>query len=232
MALPPGRPVTSAALRAMGISGDLAVHYVRAGWLRRLARGVYSRPDGELDLHASLALLEGSIDGLHVGGKTALDWHGLRHFLRPQPVLDLYGHQSAHLPDWFTAAFPARYRRRQLFDEPATALLCVERFGRATYRPLVSEPERAWLELLSDVGVRQPLSEAQELASETHLLRARVLQRLLEACLSVKTVRLCLQLGERTNAPWMTKLDRASIPTGSASPWVARTREGLLILPP
>jgi hypothetical protein len=121
---------------------------------------------------------------------------------------------------------------RHLFDEPATAQLYVERFGHGAHRPLVSEPERAWLELLSEVGVRQPLSEVEELATQTHQLRARVLQPLIEACRSVKTVRLCLQLGERSDAPWMSTLDRSTLPTGSASPWVARTRDGLLILPP
>ena len=73
--LAPGTPVTSEDLAAMGISADLAVHYVRSGWLRRLARGVYSRPNDPLTLNPSLILLQRSFDGLHVGGKSALDWH-------------------------------------------------------------------------------------------------------------------------------------------------------------
>jgi hypothetical protein len=40
----PGTPLTSKDLSDLGISADLAVHYVRAGWLNRLARGVFSRP--------------------------------------------------------------------------------------------------------------------------------------------------------------------------------------------
>ena len=39
-----GTPLTSGDLAAQGISADLAVHYVRAGWMCRLARGVYCRP--------------------------------------------------------------------------------------------------------------------------------------------------------------------------------------------
>ena len=35
--LAPGTPLTSEDLAALGISADLAVHYVRAGWLTRLA---------------------------------------------------------------------------------------------------------------------------------------------------------------------------------------------------
>lgn len=78
--LAPGTPLTSEDLAALGISADLAVHYVRAGWLQRLARGVYCRPNDPLTVHPSLALLQRGFDGLHVGGKSALDWHGIRQY--------------------------------------------------------------------------------------------------------------------------------------------------------
>lgn len=44
----PGTPLTSEDLAALGISADLEVHDVRAGWLVRLARGVLSRPNDTL----------------------------------------------------------------------------------------------------------------------------------------------------------------------------------------
>ena len=68
----PGTPLTSKDLSDLGISADLAVHYVRAGWLNRLARGVFSRPGEALSLYPALRVLERSIKGLHVGGKSAL----------------------------------------------------------------------------------------------------------------------------------------------------------------
>src|SRR5258705_13906213 len=86
-----GVPLTSEDLAALGLSADLAVHYVRAGWLTRLARGVFSRPNDTLALHPSLVLLQRRIDGLHVGGKSALDWYGVRQYLSQQPSLHLYG---------------------------------------------------------------------------------------------------------------------------------------------
>ena len=55
--LAPGAPLTPEDLSALGISADLAVHYVRAGWLTRLARGVYCRPNDLPTLHPSLLLL-------------------------------------------------------------------------------------------------------------------------------------------------------------------------------
>ena len=228
----PGRPVTSEELSALGVSADLAVHYVRAGWLRRLARGVYARPDVPLELYPSLQQLERRLEGLHVGGKTALDWHGVRHNLAQRSHLQLYGWTSGSLPPWFTERFPASYRRLRLFDEPPDAPLRVSRFQRQSDGPLVSEPERAVLELLSDVGVRQPLQEARDILEGATSLRAVVLQELLARCRQVKTVRLCLTFGRDLELPWAAKLDPDRLPTGSDKRWVGRSKEGLLVLEP
>jgi hypothetical protein len=228
--LPPGSPVTSEELAALGVSADLAVHYVRARWLTRLARGVFARPDTPLELHPSLRLLERRMKGLHVGGKSALDWHGVRHNVAQLPQLQLYGWASSALPSWFSERFPSSYHRLRLFDEKPDALLRVSPFQRKPDGPLVSDPERAVLELLSDVGVRQPLQEARDLLEGTPSLRAAVLQELLERCRQVKAVRLCLTLGRELGLPWAAKLDPKRLPTGSDQRWVGRTKEGLLVL--
>jgi hypothetical protein len=228
----PGSPVTSEELAALGVSADLAVHYVRAGWLTRLARGVFARPDTPLELHPSLRLLERRLRGLHLGSKSALDWHGVRHNVAQQPILQLYGWVSSSLPPWFTERFPSSYRRLRLFDETPDALLRVSRFQRKADGPLVSDPERAVLELLSDIGVRQPLPEARDLLEGTPSLRAAVLQELLVRCRQVKAVRLCLTLGRELGLPWAAKLDPKRLPTGSNERWVGRSKEGLLVLKP
>ena len=88
------------------------------------------------------------------------------------------------------------------------------------------------LELLSEVGVRQPLQEARELVESAYSLRADVLRELLQHCRSIKTVRLCLQLGGEASLPWAVKLDPATLPTGSDRPWVSRSADGLLVLKP
>ncbi len=230
--LAPGTPLTSEDLAALGISADLAVHYVRAGWLERLARGVYCRPNDPPTLHPSITLLQRSFDGLHVGGKSALDWHGVRQYLSQHPVLHLYGWAAAKLPEWFTERFPAEYHRKRLFDEVPDALLYIGPLEGRSGAPAVSSPERALLEMLSEVGVRQPLQEAREIAEGLYSLRADVLRELLLRCTSVKTVRLCLQLGGELSMPWLSKLDRARLPTGSDRPWVSRSAEGLLVLKP
>jgi hypothetical protein len=214
-----------------GVSADLAVHYARAGWLKRLARGVYVRSDVPPQRDPSLFLLQGQIPGLHVGGKTALDWHGIRHYVSSQqPELQLYGLKSAKLPKWFTDFFPAQYHRKQLFRSDATRMKHVGPFNGQADGPNVSAPERAFLELLSEVGVRQPLAEARELAESTYSLRAAVLGELLRECTSVKTVRLGLQLGRDLSLPWAKKLDPMRLQAGSDRRWVSQTNEGLLVL--
>ena len=224
--------MTSEDLAALGVSADLAVHYVRAGWLTRLTRGVFCRPVDALALHPSLLLLERRLGGLHVGGKSALDWYGLRQYVPQQPILRLYGWDAGRLPEWFTSRFPAEYHRKRLFEERPDAPLQVEPFESRRGAPLVSAPERALLEMLSEVGVRQPLQEAGELVESSYTMRADVLRELLQACTSVKTVRLCLQLGRDGALPWATKLDPATLPTGSGRPWVSKSAEGLLVLRP
>ncbi len=86
--------------------------------------------------------------------------------------------------------------------------------------------------MLSEVGVRQPLQEARELAESAYSLRADVLRDLLQRCTSVKTVRLCLLFGRELALPWGTKLDAAQLPTGSDRAWVSRSADGLLVLKP
>ncbi|WP_024939207.1 type IV toxin-antitoxin system AbiEi family antitoxin [Xanthomonas arboricola] len=230
--LAPGTPLISEDLATLGISADLAVHYVRAGWLTRLARGVYGRPNDTLALHPSLLLLQRRFEGLHVGGKSALDWYGVRQHLAQQPVLHLYGWAAARLPEWFIERFPAEYHRKRLFDEQPDALLHVGPFEKRSGAPQVSVPERALLELLSEVGVRQSLQEARELVEGASNLRVNVLRDLLQHCTSVKTVRLCLQLGSECSVPWVARLDPATLPTGSDRPWVSKSTDGLLILKP
>ena len=230
--LPLGSPITSAQLAALEISADLAVHYARSGWLKRLGRGVYCRPGEALSLHPSLVVLQQQITGLHVGGKTALDWYGVRQYVSQQAELHLYGWVAARLPDWFGQQFPSEYHRKRLFNEEPEQMPGVARFENRENAPLVSTPERALLELLDEVGVRQPLQEAREIAEGTYTLRAEVLTDLLKRCTSVKTVRLCLRLGRELSLPWARKLDEAVLPKGSGRAWISKSKDGLLVLKP
>lgn len=231
--LPAGHPVTLADLKDLGVSEDLAGYYARSGWLTRVAQGLYARP-GPLDLHASLKILERRIPGCHIGGRTALAWHGIQHFVRPESPLDLFGWDSLHLPDWFAKPFPAVYRRKRLFAEAPDSLVAVSGFGDAhpvgTRAPLTSDPERGLLEMLSEVGPRQSLAEARAIMEGAYGLREEVLLNLLGHCTSVKTVRLCLLLSRELGLPFADALFATDLPTKGKGAWVSKTPEGWLIL--
>lgn len=99
--------------------------------------------------------------------------------------------------------------------------------------PLVSAPERALLEVLGEVGVGAAAAGSARAGGEhSYSFRADVLRDLLTHCTSVKTVRLCLQLGRELSQPWVTKLDPSQLPKGSDRPWVSRSADGLLVLKP
>lgn len=230
--MPKGMPVTTNALQAAGIYPTLAERYVGSGWLTRLGRGVYQRTGESLLLHPTLRVLEGRVSGLHIGGKTALDWYGIRQYVAINPVLLIYGWDAFRLPAWFTRTFPAEYRRKRLFDENTQAMLGVQPYRDAPDGAMTSDPERAFLEMLSEVGTRQTLDEARELAQTTDTLRHEELQRLLHACRSVKTVRLALTLGRELELPWVAALVVRELPTGSRSRWVARSKNGTIVLKP
>ena len=227
--LPAGHPVTLAYLKELGVSEDLAGYYARSGWLTRIAQGLYARP-GPLDLHASLKILERRLPGCHVGGRSALAWHGIQHFVRPASPLELFGWNSGKLPDWFPKTFPAVYRRKRLFTETPDALIAVSGFGDEPNAPITSDPERGTLEMLSEIGPRQSLAEARAIMEGAYGLREEVLLELLRRCASVKTVRLCLLLSRELNLPFADALFSADLPTKGNGSWVSKTPEGWLVL--
>jgi len=228
-ALPAGHPILLAELNALGVSDDLAGYYARAGWLTRLAQGLYARP-GPLDLYASLKALQRRMAGCHVGGRSALSWYGIAHFVRAESPLMLFGWASATLPGWFAQTFPATYRRKRLFAESPDALLAVHAFADAASGPLISDPERAVLEMLSEVGPRQSLSEARAIMEGGYTLREEVLLSLLAQCTSVKTVRLCLWLSAELGLPFAQALNSADLPAKGTGAWVSKLPEGWLVL--
>jgi hypothetical protein len=114
-----------------------------------------------------------------------------------------------------------------MFEEQSTKPLSVDHFEHRSGAPLVAAPERAILELLSEVGVRQPLQEARKIMEGTCNLRADILDKLLSHRTSVKTVRLCLQLGRELKLNWFSKLDATKLPTGSDRPWVSKSKARL-----
>ena len=183
-------------------------------------------PNDALQRDACLNFLATRISGLHVASKTALAWRGVRHNLLPRERLGLWGNVSTTLPKWFLSHFPARYTARKLFDRKLPAGFGLQPLPETPTGPLVSVPERALLEMLSEVGVTQGLEEARNIMEGVRSVRLEVLTLLLKNCLRVKAVRLCVQLAEEMNLEWVGAARLAAKHTSGHGSWAARLKDG------
>jgi hypothetical protein len=136
------------------------------------------------------------------------------------------------LPEWFTKRFPARYVNRHLFDSSLAANFGLQSLPETPSGPAVSVPERALLELLSDVGVGQGLEEARNIMEGVRSPRLDVLGALLKHCPRVKVVRLCVQWAEELNLGWAAEARKLAGPRGR-NRWFGKLPDGTtLILKP
>ncbi|WP_085314994.1 type IV toxin-antitoxin system AbiEi family antitoxin domain-containing protein [Derxia lacustris] len=222
---PRGAPQTTAQLARQGVTAFRASALARSGWLEHIARGVYALPGETLSRDACLALLAEQVEGLHVAGKTALDWRGVRHNIAMRPHLVLWGRRPTRLPAWFTERFPCIYRATPLFDSEMPATLGLQPLPNGRSDVLVSTPERAVLELLSDVGKGQTSSEARQLVEVLPGLRPSVLDELLAHTTRVKVVRLVYLLASAARPPWLAVVTRHNLRLGDVG-WVSVTKCG------
>src|SRR5208282_3701705 len=107
-------------------------------------------PNDTLRREDSLKFLSRHIEGFHVGGKTALAWRGIRHNLPAREPISLWGDGKFALPPWFTGRFLARYTARELFSPKLPRNFGLHPLPETPDGVLVSEPERALLEMLSE----------------------------------------------------------------------------------
>src|SRR6267154_813692 len=173
--LPRGEPLSTATLQARGVNAFRASDLARSGWLTHLGRGVYTLPGDTLTRDGCLAFLSQRVPGFHVGGKTALAWRGVRQDVSVRETLTLWGDQPKRLPAWFTERFDSRYQAGKLFDAKLQKRFGVQPLPNGRPEVLVSVPERALLELLSDVGKTQSLEGARQLVETLRALREKTL---------------------------------------------------------
>jgi hypothetical protein len=90
----------------------------------------------------------------------------------------------------------------------------------------VSTPERAVLELLSDVGNRQTLEETKHLVEGVRSLRLPVLEELFSHLTRIKVVRLAYGLADELNLPWKSIAREHSERLGGGKRWVSVGKTG------
>ncbi|HEY0942337.1 MAG TPA: type IV toxin-antitoxin system AbiEi family antitoxin domain-containing protein [Steroidobacter sp.] len=226
VALPRGEPLGVDQLAKHGVTAYRASALARSGWLVHLARGVYMLPGDTLTRDGCLAFLSGRISGFHVGSKTALDWRGVRHNVSFREVLSLWGDDRIALPSWFTERFQSRYQVTQLFDANLKQSFGLQPLPNGRPEVLVSVPERAMLELFSDVGKNQSLEEARQLVEGLRSLRTNVLEQLMAHVTRIKVIRLAESLSKEFDLPWAAIAKRHSQRLGGGKRWVGVSKSG------
>jgi len=227
-------PLDTATLQGHGISSALAHDYVKSGWLERLGRGVFMFAGDELKRDPTIRFLQRKMPELHVAAKTALSWHGFRQNLPHRETLILWGSRKDSLPLWFLERFPARFSSARLFDgKLPSAESGLAPLPESPDGPDVSAPERALLEMLSEVGVHQTIEEARGIMESVRQLRSRHLAALLEHCRMTKAIRLCVTWADELGLPWAEKAREAAKGRTGSSRWVWQLKDGrTLILKP
>ncbi len=183
-------------------------------------------PGDTLTRDGCLVYLSKRVPGLYVSGKTALDWRGVRQNVAIREVLNLWGDQPARLPSWFAERFPHRYQATQLFDEHLRKGFGIQPLPNGRPDVLVSVPERALLELLSDVGKTQSLEEARQLVETLRSLREKVLNELLTHTTRIKVLRLADLLARELELSWAPLARSHSERVGGGKRWVAVSKSG------
>src|SRR5690606_27286290 len=161
--LPPGFYADSRWLASRDIRRNSVSAYVQANWLRRVAHGLYQRPNiFSTDTLQDWRVLVQSMQRImqlpvHVGGMTALQLQGHRHYLAlgGKEPLYLYG---AKFPGWLDQSLfeiPLRLRKTSLLGETdagievTTPVSDGEQWWTWTLR--LSSPERTILEALDEL---------------------------------------------------------------------------------
>ena len=163
----------------------------------------------------------------HIGGLSALERHGLAHFL------PLGGEQKIHVmsirkpPAWLKSIALApelHFDTRRLFSDEASDLGLVELpTGIRDWMLPMSGPERAILELLNDVGPNDhSFQHAAHVFEGMTVLRPDMVNDLLATCRSIKVRRIFLFLTDHFNYPWAKRLQTIGLDLGRGNRQVVK----------
>jgi len=214
--LPRGVVVVSSWLVDQGYSFELQKRYRKSGWLKSIGTGAMIRTRDEVGYEGALYALQQQLGmSIHIGGRSALAMLGKAHYLElSQRKVVLFGGHSEKLPVWFQNhdwELEVDYYQ-STFLPPELGLTEVE---LKTFTIKTSGAVRALMECLHLAPKNQELSECYELMENLTNVRPDHVQKLLEACNSVKVKRLFMYMAEKAQHNWVTYLDLDKVDFGS-----------------
>lgn len=230
--LPEGLPVDSNWLQKQGYSRQLIAKYLHNGWLTSPIRGVYLRESKLIDQQnwePVVVSLQRLLElPFTVGGRTAIELHGLAHYLPMTTSGEVHLYGAVTPPSWLTklplkrkfsihktSLFKSNGARPGDDKDRFKASFMDYRWGNTDWLLNVSTPERAILELLDELPKHETFHQADVLMEGLSNLRPKYLNVLLRDCRSIKTKRLFLCFSQRHNHAWFKAIEVEKIDIGS-----------------
>lgn len=217
-AQPPGTVLVSSWLVEQGYSLDLQKRYKKSLWFESIGTGALIRYGDKVDYLGAIYALQTQLGlSVHPAAKTALSLQGKAHYLELSVQrVQLFGGQKENLPLWFTKRdweLSIEYQKTS-FLPPDLGMVDI---GHKGFSIKVSSPARAIMECLYLAPNSQSLMEVYELMEGLNNLRPVSVQKLLEACSSIKVKRLFLYMAEKLRHQWLPYLNLEKIELGSGN---------------
>ncbi|WMY11755.1 type IV toxin-antitoxin system AbiEi family antitoxin domain-containing protein [Paraburkholderia phenoliruptrix] len=146
------------------------------------------------------------VRGLHVGGQTALAWYGVRHYIAYRERVVLWGKTWYAIPTWVSDTMLYSFQTTELFHADMDYMFQLKPLPHGDPNVLVSTPERAFMELVSEIGKGLTYEHAFHLATGLRNIRLDVLKDLLSHCKQIKTIDLVRRVGLESNYAWAFEL--------------------------
>lgn len=202
-------------LLEQGVSAQLAKKYVESGWMAPIGHGAYKKLGDDLIWQGGVYALQTQLKlPVHVGGLSALSFHGVTHYLRlGKEPLFLFVPLAVYLPKWFKEydwGRPIVVVRTSFLPQDVGIKPYQEQNIEIKYATV----ERALLELLYLAPKQVDILECYQIVEGLQNMRPSMLQTLLEECSSVKVKRLFLFMADKAQLPAMKHLNLKKIDLG------------------
>lgn len=225
MNLPNGLVFSASYLSRQGFDPQLLAQYKKSKWLVSLGDGAYARYGDKVDWQGALSAMQNQLKlPLHCGARTALELQGYSHYVTSSlRDVFLFGSCGQKLPRWFEKYnwdVNVTYKMTSLFPENLQGSYVS--FSSGSFSINISSPERAAMEMLYHVPAKQGFDEAARIMESLLTLRPVLVQKLLEACASIKVKRLFLYMAQAANLPFVAKLDLTKVNLGKGDRTVVK----------
>lgn len=218
--VPDGVVVNRAWLKNKDINAPLVDYYLKKRYLEKVAHGAYRRPGDPLKWQHLVYSLQVLGFQVHVGGRTALELKGRAHYLPLGNKQRVHLFCEKKLPKWlFKTDVSVKFVEhiRKLFrSNDNTMGVSTIPFGSWDWEINTSSPERALLEMISDIPNKESFHMVDVIMEGATTLRSELVTYLLVECKNIKTKRLFLWFAEKYKHQWFSllKLDNINLGKG------------------